>query len=151
MRGQVRLDEILGTHVRVDLRCGYAGMAKQLLYGTHIRTALNQMRCEGMAQGMRMQRFGDVRTFTGGSDDFPHRLSGQSFAALVEEHRPVLGCSFGLGLQGGPSESEISAQSLAREAAYRYQTLFGALAHQTRHLIVQIDVVQIDAACFGDP
>lgn len=63
-----RLDEILGTHVRVNLRCGYAGMAEQLLYGTaHPHAALNQMRREGMAQGMRSQRLGDVRTLTGGS------------------------------------------------------------------------------------
>ena len=74
MRGEIRFDQSLGTHVRIYLRGGDAGMAQQFLYGAHVRTALNQMSGERMPQRMRMQRLGDVGPLPRCFDDFPYRL-----------------------------------------------------------------------------
>ena len=51
MRRAIDVEQVRRVDRGIDLGRAQTGMAEQLLYGTHIRTALNQMRREGMAQG----------------------------------------------------------------------------------------------------
>ncbi len=71
--------------MRVNLCGGNACMTKQLLHGTHIGTALNKVRGERVPQGVRMQRLIDVRTLPRSPDDFPNRLSRQSFSSFIQK------------------------------------------------------------------
>ena len=51
----------------------------------HIGTALNKVRGERVPQGVRMQRLIDVRTLPRSPDDFPNRLSRQSFSSFIQK------------------------------------------------------------------
>ena len=51
--------------MRVDLRGGHAGVPEQFLHGAHVRAALDQVRGKGMAQGVRMEWFGDAGPLPG--------------------------------------------------------------------------------------
>jgi hypothetical protein len=42
-------------HVGVNLRGLHVGMAEQLLHYAQIRTAIQEMRCEGVTQRVRME------------------------------------------------------------------------------------------------
>ena len=53
------------AYVRVDLRGGHAGVPEQFLHGAHVRAALDQVRGKGMAQGVRMEWFGDAGPLPG--------------------------------------------------------------------------------------
>ena len=77
--------------MRVDLRGGHAGVPKQSLHGAHVRATLNQVRGEGMAQGVRMEWFGDAGPFPGCFDDFPYRLPRDALATFVEKQCASLG------------------------------------------------------------
>ena len=55
--------------MRVDLRGGHAGVPEQFLHGAHVRAALDQVRGKGMAQGVRMEWFGDAGPLPGYFDD----------------------------------------------------------------------------------
>ncbi|MCU1477654.1 MAG: peptidase [Subtercola sp.] len=56
--GEVRLSQALGRHVGIDLRGAEAGMAEQLLHGSQVGTAVEQVRCRGMPKCVRALRPG---------------------------------------------------------------------------------------------
>ena len=49
----MQITQTLARHVRVDLRCRQIAMAQQHLHHAQISAMVEQMRCKGMAHGMR--------------------------------------------------------------------------------------------------
>ena len=56
MRAVVDPAQALAVHVAVDLRRRERGMAEQLLDRAQVGSALEQVRCEGVAQPVRVRR-----------------------------------------------------------------------------------------------
>ena len=137
--------------MRVDLRGGHAGVPEQFLHGAHVRAALDQVRGKGMAQGVRMEWFGDAGPLPGCFDDFPYRLPRDALAAFVEKQCAPLG-NLGAGalFQLATPRIEVCGDGPACVTAQGHKPLLGALAHESRDVLVQVDVVQIRTGGFRD-
>ena len=55
MRHEVDLAQVRAVEVRVELRRGDVGVAQQLLHDAQVGTALQHVRCEAVAQRVRVQ------------------------------------------------------------------------------------------------
>src|SRR5678816_3551947 len=71
------LPEILAVDVGVDLRRGDVGVAEHLLYGAQVRPALEEMRREGVTEGMRRDMLGDARSLDVAAQDLPGAHAAQ--------------------------------------------------------------------------
>src|SRR6185437_5858216 len=81
--------EIITVDVRVDLSRSQVGMTQHLLDCPQIGAALQEMRREGVAQGVWGDPLGNSRALGGLLDDAPGPDSGEWRAARVEEEAPA--------------------------------------------------------------
>src|SRR5256885_932119 len=76
MERTVHFSQISPVEMRVDRGGGHGGVAEQLLHDSEIRPALQQMRGERMAQGMRMNAR-RARAAARPADPAPRRAAGR--------------------------------------------------------------------------
>ena len=135
----------------INLGCGQGTVSEQFLHRTQIRTVIQHVRGKGMAQGVRMEWFGDAGPLPGCFDDFPYRLPRDALAAFVEKQCAPLG-NLGAGalFQLATPRIEVCGDGPACATAQWHKPLLGALAHESRDVLVQVDVVQIRTGGFRD-
>src|SRR5208283_1171059 len=85
VRPPVDLLQLLHAHVGVHLGSGQAGVAEQLLHGADVRPTVEQMRGEGMAEGVRGHALSQVRPREVFAEYEPHPPVGHPPAPLVDE------------------------------------------------------------------
>jgi hypothetical protein len=72
---------LVRIHMRVDLGRADRGVAEELLHGTQVRAPLEEVRREGVAQGVRVDAAANARAGGGGGDAAPGRGAAQGRAA----------------------------------------------------------------------
>ena len=105
----MNLLEVSAVEVGVNLGSGYIGMAQKLLYVAEIGAAFEEMRGEGVAQGMWADLFPDTAFVAGGLDNFPDTHPGERAALDIEEY--MVAC-------WGAYEMGPSLLQVVREGAY---------------------------------
>ena len=60
---RVQAFESLAGYMGINLCSGNIAMSQQHLHDAKVRTVVDEVRCEGMAQGVRRQMLGDARQF----------------------------------------------------------------------------------------
>src|ERR1700681_4421204 len=94
----VDLCEILKIQMRVDLRGRNAGMTQHLLHRTQVATGLQDMRCERVAQHMRMHVAGESLFDATGFQPDLHCAWADGLATLVQEKRRFISLWQGIAL-----------------------------------------------------
>jgi len=105
----MNLFEVGAVEVGVNLGSGYIGMAQKLLYVAEIGAAFEEMRGEGVTQGMWADFFPDTAFVTGGLDNFPDAHPGEWAALDIEEDMVA---------RWGAYEMGSSLLQVVREGAY---------------------------------
>src|ERR671930_141741 len=91
MRAEVRLAHVVGRDVRVHLRRLDRGVAEHLLDASQVGAALDEMRGEGVPQGVRRHVLLDADAAGVVADELEHGLPGDAAAAVgQEEHVAAL-------------------------------------------------------------
>ena len=109
------------VEVGVYLGGEYALVAEQFLHLTYARTALKQMRGEGVAEGVGAHLLVDARTLGGLLDDGENHYAGESLASVVEEEYVAGALYLAAFLL-------VELYAVACQAADGHQTLLVALA-----------------------
>ncbi len=117
-----------------------ARVPQQLLDGAQVSSVLQQVRREGVAQGVGRQpprKAGALRCLL---NDQPASLARQPSAVAIEEEgllgRPLH--------QTGPAVAEIDFQPLGRHAAERQQALLAALAPDPYFRFREVEVADVE-------
>jgi hypothetical protein len=80
----------LVEHMGIDLRRGNIGVAEQFLHDAQIRTVLQKMACEGMAEHMRANpRGADSRSGGAGLEIAGESLAGEMPARAIGRKQPI--------------------------------------------------------------
>ncbi|MND49002.1 hypothetical protein D3C80_399380 [compost metagenome] len=108
---------------------------------------VEQMSSEGMAQGVRRQRFVDAGDPGMVLDAMPEGLAGHLLATLAGE-QDIAGATIE---QFGAAIAQVALQPHHRLFAHGHQALLAALAHHPQHALAQVDLVEGQADQFGDP
>ena len=102
----------------------YALVAEQLLHLAYARTALKQMRGEGVAEGVGAHLLVDASTLGRLLDDGENHYAGESLASVVEKESVVSALLLA-------TLFEVELYAVTRQAADGHQTLLVALADDT--------------------
>src|SRR5580658_400708 len=86
----VRLPDVVGGDVRVDLRRSEVGMSKHRLDGAEVGAATKQVRGERVPQLVWRGQGIDARTGGVAPDDFPKTLARKPLAARRDEQRRLV-------------------------------------------------------------
>ena len=122
-------------------------MAEQHLHHAQIRTMIEQMRGESMAQRVGRQRLADPGNLGLVLDAVPERLTGHLFATLTGEQH----------ITGPPAEqftarvTHVALDPHNRLLPHRHQALLAALAHHPQHALAQVDLLQGQTDQLGHP
>ena len=79
--------QALDRHVRVDLRGRQVRVSEEILNGLEVRTAVQEVRGEGVAQRVRRRLAQEPGAEGMALDDAPERARRQASAAEVQEDR----------------------------------------------------------------
>src|SRR5580698_3232377 len=82
---RMQLFETLASHMRVDLRGREVAVTQEHLHDTQIRTVVEQVGCERMAQRMRREFFRDAGLACVALDDVPESLARHSITTPCRE------------------------------------------------------------------
>ena len=77
--------QMLEIKVRVHLRRTDVGVTQKFLHAAQVPARLEQVRREGMAKQMRMQRHAESRGRRPAADPFLDRARAQALTALADE------------------------------------------------------------------
>ena len=134
MRGVIDLGQVLKVQPRINLRGADIGVSQQLLHGTQVATALQQMTGKGMAQHVRMHR--NRQPCLTGTDAqlLPDGLRSQARAVSSRQQRGrALQCRH-RGTQLQPLPGTLHGHPRQRNAA-----ALAPLAQHMRQSVIQIE------------
>ncbi|VVN30515.1 hypothetical protein PS676_04786 [Pseudomonas fluorescens] len=131
----------------VDLSGRQIAVAEQHLHHPQIGAVVEQVRGEGVTQGVRRQRLADPGDLGLMLDAVPERLARHLLAALTGEH-DIAGTS---AEQLLAAIAHITLDPDNRLLAHWHQPLLAALAHHPQHALTQVDLLQRQADQFRHP
>ena len=135
MRVVVDAPEPVPVDVAVDLRRRQRGMAEQLLNRPQVGAALEQVRCERVAQTVRVRR------------DPPERARVEPPAAHGEKQRVLCGAF----REQWPSRRQVARDRPGSLLAERDDALLAALAADEHVLLLEVDVAEVEGHRLGTP
>src|SRR5258708_525208 len=139
---RVQLFQPFASDMRIDGRRRDVGVPEQQLHDAKIRPVIEQVRREGMPQGVRRQaRSGDARLDRVTLDELPERLPRQWPAACRDEYRIALPIFCEL---GSPFR-KITLEPIDRLFAERYQPLLVALAEDAHDAHIEAHLPEFEA------
>src|SRR5919198_641089 len=141
MSRQIDLAQVLLRHQRVDLRRCHAGMSQKLLNHAHVRPALEEVRRERMPERVRAHAFVDGGSGHVALQDLGAALTGQPSAARVQEE----GAARGARRERGPSPGHVPRQRPSGVLPQGHQALLAPLSQDADALLVEVDVVHVQA------
>lgn len=139
MRHAVHLHEPLGRDLRVHLRGRDGGVPEQFLHHTNIGSALQQVRCETVAHGVRREVGAEPGGFGGFFEDEPGALASESAASSVDEER---GGAFTVSYEGGAGTHQVVLDCFLGVATNGYESLFVSLTEES-NVAGQSDLVAV--------
>ena len=142
VRFVVHRHQIRQRHLRVFLRGRQARVAQQFLNGAQIGAVGEQMRREGVAQAVRMQRRVARNHARVELDDFARAAVGQPRAAVIHQQRALA--------RLGGALRQIFFERRRRFLSIRHLALLAALAAHANPALAQIEVVEIEPHQFAD-
>src|SRR6476646_4003273 len=127
-------------------------MSKQFLNDPQVGAALEEMRRERVAEGVRADAPAQSRDAGRRPDDRERLLPGEAAAAIAEEERaaPLERCVAQLE-QRRPALVEPAPEPVDRDLADRHEPLAIALADDPDEASVEREVLQIESSRFADP
>ena len=126
----------------INLGGGDRGVAEQFLNDAYVGAPGQQMRGEGVPQGVRRDRHGQSGSFGGGSDDQPGVLPTNPLPTQPEKQGRGRATASG---QPRPGAHQIVGDRGAREAADRNDALLVALAGEPHRVeVFQAHVVDVE-------
>src|SRR5947209_6029887 len=128
--------QILTIDVSVDLRRRDVGVAEHLLHGTEIGTALQQVRREGVAEGVRRNVFLDPRLFNVVAQNLPRPHPREGPATRVENENALPFAT----LETRPQLAQIDRNGTDSGAPDRYEALLAALAEDANETFLEQDI-----------
>src|SRR5215467_745836 len=140
MRPIVHLHQVLRAHVRVALGRAEAAVAEELLDESQIRAFAEHVGGEAVAKGVGSDAALDPRRARPALDDTMHPSGGEAAAAWIGEERPSPFAAHG----------QPRIERLEGNVARGYHPLLAPLAHDAHRALLPVQVVQIEAAAFGD-
>ena len=145
MRLIVDTHEPFQADLGIALCCGEALVPEQLLNAAQVRPGIQKMGGEGMPQRVRRDAHVKAR-LAAEAGDAACRLAAVEASAprAHEERRAIHGGKVGPFLQ--PRAKRM--QGRVRKGGHAFA---GALAHDARHALRKLDVVQIQPQRLGDP
>ena len=145
MRGRIDVAEGVDRHVRVDLRRRDRGVPEELLHHSHVGTALQQVRREGVPQRVRRDVCRDLRAVGGRADHEPGALTRQRRAACSQEEPCRRASSRG---EPGSHPREVRVDGGTCIGPDRNDALLRALAPEAQHVTVG-EVIDIEPDGLG--
>ena len=120
-------------------------MAEHFLDDAEVGAALDEVRGEGVAEGVGGDFFVDPGEQRLVLDEVEDGHPAERAAVFVEEGDVVEGGFGGLG-----TRIEVGAEGVCRHFAERHEALFVALADHAHEALLEVDVRDLQAAGFGD-
>src|SRR2546423_13306976 len=134
-------------YVRVELRRGEVRVPEHLLDAPQVGSALEQVRCEGVAKEVRVDPLGlepGLRSKPAQDQERACPREGAA-AGVQEEVGPVAA------VEGGPPARQIAAYSLRGAPADRDDPLLAALADAADESSVEVDGALLEPHRLADP
>src|SRR5687768_7470903 len=144
----VHLSQILAIDVGIDLRRGNIRVSEHFLHRPEVRSPLQEMRCEGMTEGMGVHALGDAAALDILLQDLPRPHAGERLAPRVQKERLAATTA------GGRKEpwsqlACIYGESGDGAAADWHQPLLASLSKDANQALFEHDVARADADPFG--
>src|SRR5262249_21066298 len=136
----VHLDQVPRAEGGVALGRAEAAVAEELLDESQIRAFAEHVGGEAVTKGVGSDAALDPRRPRPALDDTMHPSGGEAAAAWIGEERPSP-----LAAHGQPR-----IERLEGNVAVRHHPLLAPLAHDAPRALLPVQVVQIEAAAFGD-
>ena len=137
---EVRLLQLLAGEVGVELGRRQIGVAEHLLHRAQVAAAGEQVRREGVAQGVRAHPVAEPGGLGVAQDDLVEALPRQRPAAEVDEQLALVVGSDHL----RSARAQIHPDRGDGLAADRYQPLLGALAPRADDAVLEVDVGDLE-------
>ena len=134
-----------GVDVGVDFRGEDGFVAEHFLDDAEVGAVLDEVRGEGVTEGVRGDFFADAREQRLFLDEIENGHPAQRAAVFVEEGDVVEGR-----LGGRRARGEVGAEGVGGELAEGDEALFVAFADHAHEAFLQVDVGDQQAAGLGD-
>ena len=147
MRTVVDLAQVIARDVRVNLRRRDVGVAEQQLHFPQPGAAIEHVGGEGMAQRVRRHPIVQAQLAGIAFDDQPEPLTGEPFAARVQEEGALLNI---VAKQRRSAFVQIDPHHVDRFGQERHHTLLVAFPHTTQLAGLQVEIVERDLGHLAD-